>query len=201
MSLMSCPKAYFSYVVQFPELGRPWTHQQYWSLSWVIMGYKVTCSWVITLSHSFRFTWVWQHMQSEDSTRPQSSGTDPESGPDPEHNPHIETEDRTMKQLLQHSGVQQNRTEPTCCRGRMSLFSRLLSGRLILDTVMSYSSASTEILYGVTQSLIPNTLAWTTPFVIMGLKYKLSCTLAILTGCFRVTVRKEPRYLRQWGKT
>lgn len=70
-------------------------------------------------------------------------------------------------------------TTPTCCKGRMSLLSRLLSGRVILDAVISYSSARTEILYGVTQSLMPNTLAWTTPFVIIGLKYKLSCTLAI----------------------
>lgn len=62
----------------------------------------------------------------------------------------------------------------------MSLFSRLLSGRVIFEEVISYSSASTEILYGLTQSLMPNTLAWTTPLVIMGLKYKLSCTLAIL---------------------
>lgn len=76
---------------------------------------------------------------------------------------------------------QKQRLGLTCCSGRMSLLSRLLSGRLIFDTVMSYSSARTEILYGVTQSLIPNTFAWTTPFVIIGLKYRLSCTLAILT--------------------
>lgn len=63
----------------------------------------------------------------------------------------------------------------------MSLLSLLLSGRLIFEAVISQSSASTEILYGLTQSLMPNTLAWTTPFVIMGLKYRLSCTLAILT--------------------
>lgn len=68
----------------------------------------------------------------------------------------------------------------TCCKGRMSLFRRRLSRSAIgLVVDISCSKANTAILYGVTQSLIPKIFAWTTPLVIMGLKYKLSCTLAM----------------------
>lgn len=122
-----------------------------------------------------QITWVWLHMQTGGCIHPQCSGSGPDWGLDPG-----QTQNTVIKRCSAASRGSE-RITLTCCSGRMSLLSRLLSGKLTLDTVMSYKSAKTEILYGVTQSLIPNTLAWTTPFVIIGLKYKLSCTLAIST--------------------
>lgn len=120
-------------------------------------------------------------MQSVDNTPPQSWGTGRESGLDPGRSQWAKVNNASTTRWIGSRVilVSDIHKKPTCCRGRISLLSRLLSGSVILEAVISFSNANTEILYGVTQSLMPNTLAWTTPFVIMGLKYKLSCTLAI----------------------
>lgn len=70
---------------------------------------------------------------------------------------------------------------PTCSSGSSRRLRRRRSSRPSCAPARpsSLSSTSSAILCGVTQSRTPNTFACTTPFVSIGLKYRLSCTLAM----------------------